>query len=231
MKISIYACAPCVALALAAFPALAGNIVVAPNFSSPTPFPTGGSYPGYGAVDGWTASTLDFTGNNTIGGPFWDNGTAPDGISTVGFIQVSDNNPTGSLSQMLNLDPGTVYDFSFAENVRDSSTFPEVEVLLDGTVIVAQSVLSAVDTGGDYSDPFAIVSGSFTATSSTQTLEFRASEQVSGPDQDATWLITGVDVEATPEPGTAGLMSLALAGCCIAGFRLRRKRANSFLSA
>jgi hypothetical protein len=132
---------------------------------------------------------------------------------------------------MLNLDPGTVYDFSFAENVRDSSTFPEVEVLLDGTVIVAQSVLSAVDTGGDYSDPFAIVSGSFTATSSTQTLEFRASEQVSGPDQDATWLITGVDVEATPEPGTAGLMSLALAGCCIAGFRLRRKRASSFLSA
>ena len=94
MKISIYACAPCVALALAAFPALAGNIVVNPNFFSPTPFQPVVPIPATVRLSGWTASTLDFTGNNTIGGPFWDNGTAPDGISTVGFIQVSDNNPT-----------------------------------------------------------------------------------------------------------------------------------------
>jgi len=70
-------------------PASAGNIVVNPNFS---PANAGA---GYGAVLGWTQvpypASLDLPyqiGSNTSVQPFWNNGTVPIGILTVGFIQV-----------------------------------------------------------------------------------------------------------------------------------------------
>ncbi len=209
---------PAIALALAAFPAWAVNIVIDPNFSSPV-----NSYPGYGPVTGWNSSSIE-SGNNTMGEPFWDNGQAPAGISTVGFIQVSDSSTTDSLSQVLSLVVGDEYELDFAENARDSSQFPETEVLLDNTVLLGPSVQNSVDAPGVYTDSFTMASVGFTATASSQTLEFLATEQ--GPGQDASWLVTDVSVVATPEPGSASLISLALSACFIAGSRLRRRVAK-----
>jgi hypothetical protein len=227
MRFPRFAFVPGVALALATFPAWASNIVTDPNFSSPTAYPAGGSFPGYTNVNGWTSSTSGVdSGNNGQSNVFWDNGAAPSGIFTVGFLEVKNTTTTDSFSQVLNLTPGTVYDFSYAENARTGSTAtPVVKVLLDSTILVAQSTVTPVDTATHYVNPFVTVSGSFTATSSTQTLQFLVSQK--NPGDDSTFLVTNVVVFATPEPGTAGLMSLALAACCIAVSTLRRKRANA----
>ena len=71
------------ALALCAVaPIWAGNIVLNPDFS------VSGPYSLYSAIPDWTASTPSNSGSSN-GDPFWDNGTVPAGISSVGFIQVN----------------------------------------------------------------------------------------------------------------------------------------------
>lgn len=189
-------------------PAWGGNIVANPDFAAPV------IGTGYTPIADWTSSAPSGqgTGSNT-GPPFWDNGTVPDGITNVGFIHVNPDEghgalPTDSLSQALVLDPGTIYSYSFFENARGASFSgdPLVEVLLGGSTLVAQSVVDPVGSG----NPFVTVSGTFTASSSSEVLEFLVTQQT--PNDDSTFLVTGVDVEATPEPGTAALMSLALVG-------------------
>jgi hypothetical protein len=200
-------------------PAWAGNIVINPDFASPYtyPSPDPGNFPGQTAIAGWTESGS--VGSNSIGGPFWDNGTVPGGINSAAFMQVTTygaNYATGSLSQVLNLSVGTTYDFSFLENSRAYDANPDVELLLDNTVLYSNSNLAPVDPAGVYVDPFQLVTGTFTATATSQTLEFLNTQNTSfangpyGSANDESWLVTDVDVSvsAAPEPGTGSTLVL-----------------------
>ena len=106
------------------------------------------------------------------------------------------------------------YSISYLENARGGAS-PQVEVLVGGSPVVAQSVVTAV--GG--ANPFELLTSSFTATDPTETLEFLVSQQNSN--EDATFLVTNVSVSSAPEPGTAGLLLSALG---IVGFALRRAK-------
>src|ERR1700756_3793793 len=79
--------------------------VTNPNFSPANPSP------GYGPVSGWTETSAPGTnltlGSNNSTEPFWDNGTVPSGITTVGFLQQDT-----TFSQSLALTPGQTYTLS-----------------------------------------------------------------------------------------------------------------------
>lgn len=145
----------------------------------------------------------------------------PADIPSVGFIQVnpyeggnSQDTPVDSLSQVLSLDVGATYNISFLENARAfQSIFPDVEVTV-GSTVIQQGVVTAVGSN----NPFNVVTGTFTATSSAETLTFLVSQQ--NPNDDATLLVTDVDVSATPEPSTALIAAAGL--CLLAVFRLKR---------
>jgi len=196
------------------------NLVTNPDFG-----PANGGV-GYGAVPGWTQAPLPstlggfpyLTGSNSSGEQFWNNGTTPAGVTTTGFIQVYPGSATDSLVQTLSLNVGTTYDFSFLENARAQYATPLVEVLINGSQLVAQHVDSSV--GGD--NAFRLVTGTFTATSSSEDLEFLVSQQ-SGSD-DATALVTAVNVSsAAPEPASWALMLVGFGGMG-AALRSRRRR-------
>jgi hypothetical protein len=190
------------------------NIILNPNF-----FPANGGA-GYGAVPNWTQSPFPSTlggfpylsGSNTSAGPFWNQGTVPGGISTVGFIQVYPGSATNSLRQTMSLAAGTTYSLSYLENARTGPS-PLMTVLVGSQTVVAQHTDSAVGAG----NPFRLVTASFTATAASADLIFSVAQQSSG--NDATALITDVQVNAVPEP-----VSLALLGFGAAGLYMIRRR-------
>ncbi|HWE49061.1 MAG TPA: PEP-CTERM sorting domain-containing protein [Bryobacteraceae bacterium] len=206
------------ALSASAAPVFASNIVLNPDFYA-------NGLNGYMEIADWTSSSSGVnTGSQAnTGNAFWDNGTVPVGTTSVGFIQVNPSEgqfpavPTDSLSQDLSLDIGAVYTLSYLENARAfNGISPEVEVLVGGNVVVPQSIVAPVGPVSSL-NPFQLVTTTFTATASTETLQFLVSQQNSN--DDATFLVTNVNVSAAPEPGTTGLMFSALG---MLGFAVRR---------
>lgn len=101
------------------------------------------TYPGYGAINGWTSTNLANTGVNTATGPFATGTNVPDG-GQVAFIQ--SNFTTGStgesLSQSLSgLISGEQYWFQLFYNARQNYSSPILsasygnQILATGTAI------------------------------------------------------------------------------------------------
>jgi hypothetical protein len=138
-----------------------GNVVVHnPSFeaSGEPPFP---GYINPGSISGWTG-TGGYGVNFTGGGPFADNGTAPD-QDYVAFIQ-----GTGaSLSQRLfGLVAGETYTVSYAYNAR-SGNQPHLKVTAGDAVIQDEDV---TPVGGVA--PYLVKSATFTAPDSNVLLTF-----------------------------------------------------------
>ncbi len=136
------------------------NIVIAnPSFEASGIPPS----PGYfeSGLAGWTG-TGGFGINVSGGGPFADNGAAPD-QDLVAFIQGE-----ASLTQeIFGFIPNAEYTFSIAANARGGNT-PTLEILIDDQSIHIEE-LAAV--GGR--EPYPIVTATFEASSPRHTLTLR----------------------------------------------------------
>jgi len=227
-----------VLLAIAIFALSSGfakaDLVSNPTFSlQPTPAPA--NY--YAVIPSWTASmpgsnnvysgALPMSGSNTCFDVFCSYGaSAP---STVGFLQVYvppyfggyGIDPTSILYQTFTTVAGDVYDFSYLQAGRtgqpDGPSF--TGSVLNGPGLGGTSLFSHTT---DLTDGgFTSVSGDFTASSSSTTIEFAAVNDSRSIDETA--LVSNVNVNPAPEPSSFILLGTGLVGLAGAACRKMRK--------
>ncbi len=118
---------------------------------------------GYGPIMAWSGGP-DGRGLNTLGMPFFDNGTGPD-RNQVAFLQGSQ-----ALNQMVTgLTPGQTYQVQAFYNVRNCcGGTMDFKMRFAGAELLAESGVSAVGAG----QPFHFAAATFTAAGTDGLLEF-----------------------------------------------------------
>ncbi len=200
----------------------AGQVVIAnPSFqgsSADLQLFNGGD--GYSpAIAGWTiGGSSVFTGVNKLGGPFYDNGVAPDGTK-VAYLQHFNTNPATTISQTLGgLIAGDTYKLTFYYNARAATADPLMEVSLGGTTFTPTGGLDVAPVGG--SNPFYEGQYFYTATGPTAVLSFG---NINPTASDSSLLLNDVSLQVVPEPAALGLMGAMGVGLLVVG--RKRKRA------
>ena len=168
-------------------------------------------FPGYqGAMAGWTISGSGGAGYNygytfADNSAFADNGSYPEG-NTVGFIQ-----NVATISQVLAVVPGQLYQLEFDYNTRAATAEGHIRVDLDSTAMLDTFV---TPVGG--LNPWHHYSGTWTATGANATLAINGLGN--GPDSAITF--DNFTLRAIPEPSASVALLLSLSGLA-----LRRRRA------
>ncbi len=148
------------------------------------------TFPHYGAISGWDGGS----GVNDSTGPFHDNGSIPEG-KRIGFKQGD-----GIVSQTVELAAGTQYTLRFRENSRAGTAPIDLEVRLNGTVLVEYHTV--------YSGEYILVSKDF---SSPGTGNYLLEFQTYSNGLDATLLLDTVSItlKGAEEPFDFGPNTLA----------------------
>jgi hypothetical protein len=176
---------------IARLPSDLAPVIANPSFEADTFTVFPGYVSGNGPITGWNALGGHGVNPGTFGGPFSDNGTAPDG-SKVAFMQED-----GPLSQVISgFTIGATYQIHYFENSRTGPTIPACEVKIGGQTIVAPHVVTQVGGANSYHE---VVSTPFVATATAMQLEFIKSNPQGG---DTTLLIDQVSIVLPNTPPT-----------------------------
>ncbi len=171
-----------------------------PSFEEP-PIP---GLPGFGAIPGWDVSDINSVGvspNLEIGGSLANNSRSTDG-SYVALLRSVPNlfaNEQMIGTTIANLVPGQKYELSFQANARVGGAAARMDVLLDGTAVLATQI-APVDNG--VALPYKPLSLVLTPTAFTVTL---AIANQSPGSAEATVFVDGFTVK----PLTPGRWSIA----------------------
>jgi len=180
-----------------------------------------------------TKGTDYFTSGNSIDGGSWTVTAGEVGVDTLdsfvfaGSKSVFLDGPNGgpsSLTQILTTVVGQMYEVGFWADANAANTF---SVTFGGVAMtgaptsVTQNGFPSLATLGNHSQ-FVFYSGTAVATSTSTDLVFSASVATAGN----TVEIDGVSASTVPEPGTIGLLSLALAGILGVTRRTSQSRAR-----
>jgi hypothetical protein len=187
------------------------EVVTNGGFENPTVSPPCCNTAPPDSVTGWTVNS----GNvNVVIGTF---SSTNGNLAYQGdqYLDLVGQGGTGSISQILTLDPGQLYTLTFAyshnlfnPNVLSASASVSIDGLFD----------TVTHTGGDSSNlAWQIFSSTFTATGPSATLTFN---NLTGGTNEGIFL-DAVSVQAVPEPSTWAMMLLGFAAT---GFALRRAR-------
>ena len=217
MKIALYTCRAFLALLVLVAPVLrAAPAIPNPSFETDQFTSTVSPYiVDNKPITGWTVASADtgYVGLNPNGSgihDFANNGMTPDGANVV-FIQCRGGHaPTKLSTTITGLTAGVIYQVKFRANARYGGT-PSPSYQLNGGPVVPFSVTN-VDDVNVFTDPYATISGIFTATGTTAALAISNNT----PSADTSVLLDNFTVAVAP--ATFALSSSAYTA--VAGYPL-----------